>query len=453
LSPPVQAESIRSSIKKKAKSHLDQYSALVKKVESGGNTCDLGILSLRNEYVTRVSDKVTSDGLRPGDKLLKFDETEITQENYADVYSKYDPNDEVVVHIRRGNSIIDVPMVCGDQTPKDQALSRMLRAASKGKWQECIDQSREADRIIGTPIAFTTRYRLNCNEAKRCGFGGCKSATRHDVEYWYEYRVESIEEAVYANDALDDIRSDVLTIIGLLENNGYRRLANDLESRLRAAESNPPPTVSQSTTPSQPTKGYGTCFAVSDSEVLTSHHVVEGASIVTVVFQDGVEKGAIVLEQSQSTDLALLKINGTTPAFLPLAPMRSLKVGEEVFTLGFPVTSILGTDAKFTEGSVSSLSGIQNDASFFQMSVPVQPGNSGGPVVNVRGEVVGIVTATAAIEAFYAATGSLPQNINWASKSDYAQLLFDALDLEKRAKDRAEAIEMTYSALCKVTAE
>ena len=86
------------------------------------------------------------------------------------------------------------------------------------------------------------------------------------------------------------------------------------------------------------------------------------------------------------------------------------------------------------------------------MSVPVQPGNSGGPVVNVRGEVVGIVTATAAIEAFYAATGSLPQNINWASKSDYAQLLFDAPNLEKRANDRAEAIEMTYAAICKVTA-
>jgi S1-C subfamily serine protease len=74
---------------------------------------------------------------------------------------------------------------------------------------------------------------------------------------------------------------------------------------------------------------------------------------------------------------------------------------------------------------VSALSGIQDDASYFQMSVPILPGNSGGPVVNMHGEVVGIVTSTAVVEAFYALSGSLPQNVNWAPKSDYVRLMFD----------------------------
>ena len=72
---------------------------------------------------------------------------------------------------------------------------------------------------------------------------------------------------------------------------------------------------------------------------------------------------------------------------------------------------------------MSSLSGLQGDATFFQISVPIQPGHSGGPLVNEDGNVVGIVTATAAVEAFYQATGSMPQNINWAVKGPYASLL------------------------------
>jgi len=197
-------------------------------------------------------------------------------------------------------------------------------------------------------------------------------------------------------------------------------------------------------------ESYGTCFAVSPTEVITSHHVVENASTVTVQFQDGREISAVTTQQSRATDLALLKINGQAPATLPLATSRSLSVGDQVFTLGFPVTSILGNDAKFTEGSVSALSGIQGDASYFQMSVPIQPGNSGGPVVNMRGEVVGVVAATAAVEAFFAASGSLPQNVNWASKSDYARLLFDAPASSTKATGRKDAIQKARSALCQV---
>jgi len=74
-------------------------------------------------------------------------------------------------------------------------------------------------------------------------------------------------------------------------------------------------------------------------------------------------------------------------------------------------------------------------------------------VMNFDGEVVGIVTATAAVEAFYANTGSLPQNVNWASKSDYARLLVNVQNTVEQAGDREEAIRITMSALCQVRSQ
>ena len=206
--------------------------------------------------------------------------------------------------------------------------------------------------------------------------------------------------------------------------------------------------------PGPPDVSYGTCFAVSPNEVLTSHHVVAGAKRIEIRFdRSSVLEGEIV-RHSRASDLALLKV-AATPAYLTLAPDRSIILGEQVFTLGFPAINILGEDLKFTEGSISSLSGVLGDASFFQMSVPVQPGNSGGPVMNLRGDVVGVVAATAAVEAFYSSTGALPQNVNWASKIENARVLFKPLGHTRNQRstlDRAQVIEHAKSAVCKVLA-
>ena len=129
------------------------------------------------------------------------------------------------------------------------------------------------------------------------------------------------------------------------------------------------------------------------------------------------------MSTSFSTDLALLRIPYQTKNYLTFANPGSADIGDQVFTLGYPVSDILGKEVKYTDGSISSLSGLQGDATFFQISVPVQPGNSGGPLVNQDGNVVGVVTAVAAVAEFYRATGSLPQNVNWAVKGAYASLL------------------------------
>ena len=197
----------------------------------------------------------------------------------------------------------------------------------------------------------------------------------------------------------------------------------------------------------------GTCFVASpDGIVITSQHVVDGKSEVRIRLAGGSEYSAKILHASRSNDIAILRIPISGSAYLPLAKPRSARAGDIVFTVGFPSSSVLGIQPKFTEGSISAMSGLMDEPTYMQVSIPIQPGNSGGPVVNQQGEVVGIVAATAAVESFYRATGSLPQNVNWAVKAEYAQLLFDQPPKLSTISDRRMAIDRTQDAICRVLA-
>ncbi|MDH3614413.1 MAG: serine protease [Gammaproteobacteria bacterium] len=205
--------------------------------------------------------------------------------------------------------------------------------------------------------------------------------------------------------------------------------------------------------PSEGMASGGTCFVASpDGIVITSHHVIDGASDIDIRLMTGSVYAAEVLHASRANDIAILKIPVSGSSFLPLAKPRTTRAGDLVFTVGFPNSSVLGNQPKFTEGSVSAMSGLMDEPTYMQMSIPVQPGNSGGPVVNERGEVVGIVAATAAVESFYRETGSLPQNVNWAVKAEYAQLLFDLPPALPLSEGRRAAIDRTQNAICQVSA-
>lgn len=164
---------------------------------------------------------------------------------------------------------------------------------------------------------------------------------------------------------------------------------------------------------------FGTGFFVSpDGYVVTAEHVVSGAHKIEIVDASGKKYLAKVIGESKANDYAILKIEGKRFPHLPISPSSSVKLGEPVYTLGFPAQGILGTKIKYTNGTISSLAGLQNESSLFQISVPIHPGNSGGPLLNNSGSVIGLVSATARTSAFYAITGSMPQNIGWAVKSD-----------------------------------
>jgi len=213
-------------------------------------------------------------------------------------------------------------------------------------------------------------------------------------------------------------------------------------------------TPAASASPMRPGTSAGTCFVVTpDGKILSNNHVVSGGKRFLVTLSDGREMIARMQTQSRSTDLAMLEVDASDLNYLPMTGPRTAKTGMEVFTVGYPVTSVLGEEAKFTDGVISSLSGVGGEAAFLQITVPLQPGSSGGPLVNYAGEVVGITTSTAAIGAFIEAAGTLPQNVNWAVKSDYALLLFDQPQRPHQAANRQEAIDRALSAVCRIVAE
>ena len=100
--------------------------------------------------------------------------------------------------------------------------------------------------------------------------------------------------------------------------------------------------------------------------------------------------------------------------------------GEKVFTIGYPASSVLGERPKYTEGVISAVTGIRDDPTVFQITVPIQPGNSGGPLFNQRGEVIGITTASLSLRAAEV-LGAIPQNINYALKSSFVKNLLASI--------------------------
>ena len=120
---------------------------------------------------------------------------------------------------------------------------------------------------------------------------------------------------------------------------------------------------------------------------------------------------AKVVKVDAANDLALLKAEGRFAA-LPVSASRPVKLGGTVATAGFPNIGLQGFAPKLAKGEIASLSGAQDDARYFQISVPVQPGNSGGTLVDERGNVVGVVSAKLSARAALAASGALPENVS-----------------------------------------
>ena len=143
--------------------------------------------------------------------------------------------------------------------------------------------------------------------------------------------------------------------------------------------------------PAVPQVKSGTGFFITDDGYfLTCCHVIKGASHISIRSGQALYPATLVRADSQN-DLALLKVSGTFRS-LPVAPPTSVKLGDPVFTIGFPNVDLQGFEPKLTKGDVSSMAGGRDDPRYFQISVPVQPGNSGGALVNTVGNVVGIVS-------------------------------------------------------------
>lgn len=165
----------------------------------------------------------------------------------------------------------------------------------------------------------------------------------------------------------------------------------------------------------------GTGFVINqEGYILTNHHVVGGCVSLTTELE-GRRLAVTYLGSDIPNDLALLKV-AQAPSVLPVfRPRGYLRPGDSVMAVGFPLRGILAPEANVTTGTVSALAGPGNDKRFLQVSMPIQAGNSGGPVFDEYGQVTGVIFAKLDTLAIASATGDIPQNVNFAIKNDIVQ--------------------------------
>ncbi|MEZ5583075.1 MAG: TerD family protein [Candidatus Competibacteraceae bacterium] len=179
-----------------------------------------------------------------------------------------------------------------------------------------------------------------------------------------------------------------------------------------------------------PSTFSGTGFCVhADGYVLTNYHVIEGAREILgrsprhrcpmeVVFSD------------PTNDLALLRADSAMPGVAVFRDGRQAQLGENVIVVGYPLGGLLGSGPQVTTGNVSSLIGAGDDTRLLQFTAPTQAGNSGGPLLDGNGAVIGVVVSKLNAARVHEITGDIPQNVNFAIKATLAWGLLDAVGVD-----------------------
>jgi S1-C subfamily serine protease len=212
------------------------------------------------------------------------------------------------------------------------------------------------------------------------------------------------------------------------------------------ATSNPEPNHPQATSGKTYGKS-GTGFAISTSgHVVTNQHVIDGCvGDITANLSGEPQVVLRVVSTDETNDLALLQASAP---FKDVANIREKPVhpGDSVTAIGFPLHGLLTSDFTVTTGIVSSLSGVLNDTRYLQISAAVQPGNSGGPLLDSTGEVMGVVAAKLNALKFAKATGDLPENVNFAIKTGALRDFLDNSAVAYRTADGAAELKTPEAA-------
>jgi hypothetical protein len=164
-------------------------------------------------------------------------------------------------------------------------------------------------------------------------------------------------------------------------------------------------------------------------EILTNSHVVEACQTITVTLASGKPQLGALVARDERNDLAVIRLAGTDNSPAPIAMFREgspVRAGDAIVALGYPLSGVLATDANVSVGNVSALAGIADDSRYLQISAPVQPGNSGGPLLDASGHLVGIVTAKLNALRLARFTGDILENVNFALKAEIARTFLDS---------------------------
>ncbi|MCG3130571.1 MAG: hypothetical protein FLDDKLPJ_01336 [Phycisphaerae bacterium] len=201
-----------------------------------------------------------------------------------------------------------------------------------------------------------------------------------------------------------------------------------------------------------PKSSHGSGFLVSRSHIVTNQHVVQGATDIKC-FVNSLEVGAKCIASDPDTDLAILEL--AAPCSATIQPFRvgrsaEARQGQRVFAMGFQIAHLLGNRLSVHEGILSGLSGLEDRTSQFQVEMSVHPGGSGGPLLDERGVVIGIVTSKLGF-GYLLNTGDIPQSMLFAVKSDWLQPLLTTARVMEGIESPAS--EATLLSLDELTAQ
>lgn len=170
--------------------------------------------------------------------------------------------------------------------------------------------------------------------------------------------------------------------------------------------------------------GTGTLFLVNTAgQAITNHHVVAECRELRIEGRDGLAK---VVTEDAVNDLAIVQIPGEAKASAAItAEPGKLRQGEDIVVFGFPLNAVLSSGGNLTPGVVSALTGLGNNTNQIQITAPIQPGSSGSPVLNKKGELVGVVSMKLSDSKMVKATGQVAQNINFAVNGQTLRTFLD----------------------------
>ncbi len=244
------------------------------------------------------------------------------------------------------------------------------------------------------------------------------------------------------------VRVAVVMANGLLPSRSLPDVAAT-EPQLRAAAPVAPPQQAsleapRATAPATVTVTGSAFFVSTDGDLITNNHVVKGCASATITGRGS----AHLVAKDAKNDLALVRLDSKPAGAVRTAAFRTapMQLGEAVYVLGFPYAGALDNGVNFTNGMVSSVAGMDNDTTRFQMTAAVQPGNSGGPVLDGSGNLLGVTVARMNDIAALEVTHTVPQSVNFGIKGDIAASFLRVNGIEPRTSADAAPLPGTQIA-------